>query len=237
MCMEAGQAHKQTNAFKPFNTLQSRPPLQGAGASSTVFKGFQFAENRFVAVKKINVLDRDTRHQVGAQMSHARSLPHVCTTRNRTEQSSSTPLAHHPDPPPQMMNDVKALCDARAVPGLVSFAGAYHMPDTGQIAIVLEYMDGGSLQVGRAQGGLGLGLVPRQRVARPPPVACTAAAPRVACVLLGQGAGRVLGGAGDEDPGRSGFWLMVQGGGGVAHRKLHAWFELSLAHKDWCQQG
>lgn len=41
----------------------------------------------------------------------------------------------------------QALCDARAVPGLIAFAGAYHLPDSGQIAIVLEYMDGGSLQV------------------------------------------------------------------------------------------
>lgn len=41
----------------------------------------------------------------------------------------------------------QALCDSRAVPGLIAFAGAYHMPDSGQIAIILEYMDGGSLQV------------------------------------------------------------------------------------------
>ena len=32
-----------------------------------------------------------------------------------------------------MMNDVKALCDARAVPNLVSFCGAYHVPDGGQV--------------------------------------------------------------------------------------------------------
>jgi len=43
---------------------------------------------------------------------------------------------------------LQALCDVRAVPGLIAFAGAYHMPDSGQIAIILEYMDGGSLQVG-----------------------------------------------------------------------------------------
>jgi hypothetical protein len=30
----------------------------GAGASSVVFKGFLFRENRFVAVKKINVFER-----------------------------------------------------------------------------------------------------------------------------------------------------------------------------------
>jgi serine/threonine protein kinase len=46
----------------------------------------------------------------------------------------------------QMLNDLKALCDApNNVPGLVSFYGAYHVPESGQISIVLEYVDGGSL--------------------------------------------------------------------------------------------
>ncbi len=45
-----------------------------------------------------------------------------------------------------MLNDLKALCDAPTkVPGLVSFYGAYHVPESGQISIVLEYVDGGSL--------------------------------------------------------------------------------------------
>lgn len=36
----------------------------------------------------------------------------------------------------QMLNDVKALCDAQTVPGLVSFCGAYHIPESGQVCIV-----------------------------------------------------------------------------------------------------
>ncbi|KXZ43451.1 hypothetical protein GPECTOR_90g538 [Gonium pectorale] len=80
----------------------------GQGASSIVHKGFFTQKNKFVAVKKINVFERETRHQ--------------------------------------MLNDLKALCDsANAVPGLVSFYGAYHVPESGQISIVLEYVDGGSL--------------------------------------------------------------------------------------------
>nr|ADI46833.1 MAPKK1f [Volvox carteri f. nagariensis] len=80
----------------------------GQGASSIVYKGFLVRENKFVAVKKINVFERETRHQ--------------------------------------MINDLKALCDAPSnVPGLVSFYGAYHVPESGQISIVLEYVDGGSL--------------------------------------------------------------------------------------------
>lgn len=45
----------------------------------------------------------------------------------------------------QLMNDIKALCHAPNVPGLIRFYGAYHAADKGQIAVVLEYMDGGSL--------------------------------------------------------------------------------------------
>lgn len=45
----------------------------------------------------------------------------------------------------QLMNDIKALCNAPNVPGLIRFFGAYHAADKGQIAVALEYMDGGSL--------------------------------------------------------------------------------------------
>eukprot|EP00887_Chlorella_sp_A99_P007812 scaffold20.g7812.t1 len=45
----------------------------------------------------------------------------------------------------QLMNDIKALCNAPPTEGLIRFYGAYHAADRGQIAVVLEYMDGGSL--------------------------------------------------------------------------------------------
>ena len=45
----------------------------------------------------------------------------------------------------QLLNDIKALCHAPNVPGLIRFYGAFHAADKGQIAVVLEYMDGGSL--------------------------------------------------------------------------------------------
>ncbi|GMH43689.1 hypothetical protein BSKO_11611 [Bryopsis sp. KO-2023] len=79
----------------------------GDGASSVVHKGFIAKKNEFVAIKRMNVFDRETRHQ--------------------------------------LMNDLKALCDAPATPELVKFHGAYHDSDAGQISIVLDYMDGGSL--------------------------------------------------------------------------------------------
>lgn len=79
----------------------------GSGASGVVQKAFLPRESRFVAVKKISVLERDKRHQ--------------------------------------LMNDIKALCNAPVMDGLIRFFGAYHSADRGQIAVVLEYMDGGSL--------------------------------------------------------------------------------------------
>lgn len=36
----------------------------------------------------------------------------------------------------QMMNDVRALCDAPCVPGLIDFVGAYHDPENGQVSDV-----------------------------------------------------------------------------------------------------
>lgn len=37
------------------------------------------------------------------------------------------------------------LCEAPCYQGLVEFYGAFYTPDSGQISIALEYMDGGSL--------------------------------------------------------------------------------------------
>lgn len=40
----------------------------GSGASGVVQKAFLPRESRFVAIKKISVLERDKRHQVGAAL-------------------------------------------------------------------------------------------------------------------------------------------------------------------------
>ncbi|WVZ64703.1 hypothetical protein U9M48_014187 [Paspalum notatum var. saurae] len=44
-----------------------------------------------------------------------------------------------------ILNEMRTLCEACCYPGLVEFQGAFYMPDSGQISIALEYMDGGSL--------------------------------------------------------------------------------------------
>lgn len=45
----------------------------------------------------------------------------------------------------QMLNELKALIDTPEAPGLVAFLGAFYMPENGEISLVLEYMEGGSL--------------------------------------------------------------------------------------------
>lgn len=45
----------------------------------------------------------------------------------------------------QLLTEIRTLCEAPCHEGLVDFHGAFYSPDSGQISIALEYMDGGSL--------------------------------------------------------------------------------------------
>eukprot|EP00897_Mesotaenium_endlicherianum_P001804 jgi/Mesen1/1651/ME000135S00643 len=49
----------------------------------------------------------------------------------------------------QLLTEIRTLCEAprgqQGAKGLVEFYGAFYSPDSGQISIALEYMDGGSL--------------------------------------------------------------------------------------------
>lgn len=45
----------------------------------------------------------------------------------------------------QLLTEIRTLCEAPCHEGLVDFHGAFYSPDSGQISIALEYMNGGSL--------------------------------------------------------------------------------------------
>ncbi|XP_072959840.1 mitogen-activated protein kinase kinase 3 isoform X1 [Typha angustifolia] len=79
----------------------------GCGASSVVQRAIYIPIHRVLALKKINVFEKDKRQQ--------------------------------------LLNEIRTLCEASCYPGLVEFHGAFYAPDSGQISIALEYMDGGSL--------------------------------------------------------------------------------------------
>ncbi|KAH7284485.1 hypothetical protein KP509_34G056300 [Ceratopteris richardii] len=79
----------------------------GWGASSVVRKAIHIPTHRILALKKINIFEKDKRQQ--------------------------------------LLNEIRTLCEAPRAQGLVEFNGAFYTPDSGQISIALEYMDGGSL--------------------------------------------------------------------------------------------
>ncbi|KAL8110061.1 hypothetical protein AgCh_025970 [Apium graveolens] len=79
----------------------------GSGASSVVQRAIHIPMHRIIALKKINIFEKEKRQQ--------------------------------------LLTEIRTLCEAPCYQGLVEFYGAFYTPDSGQISIALEYMDGGSL--------------------------------------------------------------------------------------------
>ncbi|WCJ41430.1 mitogen-activated protein kinase kinase 3 [Euphorbia peplus] len=79
----------------------------GSGASSVVRRAIHIPAHRILALKKINIFEKEKRQQ--------------------------------------LLTEIRTLCEAPCYEGLVEFHGAFYTPDSGQISIALEYMDGGSL--------------------------------------------------------------------------------------------
>lgn len=79
----------------------------GSGASSVVQRAIHIPTHRILALKKINIFEKEKRQQ--------------------------------------LLTEIRMLCEAPCYQGLVEFHGAFYTPDSGQISIALEYMDGGSL--------------------------------------------------------------------------------------------
>ncbi|CAN6574999.1 unnamed protein product [Malus baccata var. baccata] len=79
----------------------------GSGASSVVQRAIHIPTHRILALKKINIFEKEKRQQ--------------------------------------LLTEIRTLCEAPCYQGLVEFHGAFYTPDSGQISIALEYMDGGSL--------------------------------------------------------------------------------------------
>lgn len=79
----------------------------GSGASSIVQRAIHIPTHRILALKKINIFEKEKRQQ--------------------------------------LLTEIRTLCEAPCYQGLVEFYGAFYIPDSGQISIALEYMDGGSL--------------------------------------------------------------------------------------------
>ncbi|KAJ4886714.1 mitogen-activated protein kinase kinase 3-like [Raphanus sativus] len=79
----------------------------GSGASSVVQRAIHIPKHRLLALKRINISEREKRQQ--------------------------------------LLTEIRTMCEAPCHEGLVDFHRAFYSPDSGQISIALEYMDGGSL--------------------------------------------------------------------------------------------
>lgn len=135
----------------------------GCGASSVVQRAIHIPVHRILALKKINIFEkvhilasaasfffffleqkgqgkkkeRNSHLKKKSSLSKISCITSFCnlkyfllTTKEKRQ---------------QLLNEIRTLCEAPCYQGLVEFHGAFYTPDSGQISIALEYMDGGSL--------------------------------------------------------------------------------------------
>lgn len=98
----------------------------GHGAGGKVYKALYMPTFRLVAVKVIRVYDQKKRHQMVRELKslYVNFVPLATATFGSTSDSTT-----------------QAACEE-----LVVFYDAYTNPEVGSVSIVLEYMDGGSLE-------------------------------------------------------------------------------------------
>ncbi|KAL3664922.1 hypothetical protein V7S43_010099 [Phytophthora oleae] len=101
----------------------------GHGAGGKVYKALYMPTFRLVAVKVIRVYDQKKRHQMVRELKslYVNFVPLATATFPSTGAATSSAA--------------QAACDE-----LVVFYDAYTNPEVGSVSIVLEYMDGGSLE-------------------------------------------------------------------------------------------
>lgn len=104
-----GIVHDNNRSEQAFRCSSSEMHVFGAigcGSSSIVYKAIHITIHRILALKRINVFEKEKRQQ--------------------------------------LLNEIRTLCEAPCFQGLVEFHGAFYTPDSGNISIALEYVDGGS---------------------------------------------------------------------------------------------
>ncbi|POM61390.1 Serine/threonine protein Kinase [Phytophthora palmivora] len=101
----------------------------GHGAGGKVYKALYMPTFRLVAVKVIRVYDQQKRHQMVRELKslYVNFVPLATATFPSTSAATSSAA--------------QAACEE-----LVVFYDAYTNPEVGSVSIILEYMDGGSLE-------------------------------------------------------------------------------------------
>ena len=118
----------------------------GAGAASQVWKALDLSSMRLVALKEMLVHDESKRRQIGAELRVLYQNLSDSQARNRSSDRDRGP-APAPSAP--------SAPSAHGSKTLIEFHDAFAVRDEAKVCLMVEYMDGGSLQDIVDAGGCG----------------------------------------------------------------------------------
>lgn len=114
----------------------------GRGAGGTVYLGCYIPHLKFIAVKQLLVYNDDDRRMITRELHalHSNLVPIDEDSRGHVSGKVLKWLFHHH----------QNIGQVHPCKYIVSFYGAYALPDKPQVSCVMEYMNAGSLQVRRS---------------------------------------------------------------------------------------
>jgi len=115
----------------------------GAGASGIVYKALDLVDMRLVALKMIPMFERAKRRQMVRELSALFQM----LRQKREEEESRVDTTVPPAAIPETNETIRpTFCKKRQNEFIVDFYDAFSNIDEGGVALMMEYMDGGSLQ-------------------------------------------------------------------------------------------
>ena len=117
----------------------------GQGASSIVYKALDLSEMRLVAVKMISVFDRAKRRQMVRELS---ALFQMLRSQRKPVLQHNFSVVSNTISMIKMTSGISEAPDGTSAvsPCIVEFYDAFSNLEDGGVALMMEYMDGGSLQ-------------------------------------------------------------------------------------------
>ena len=116
----------------------------GSGASSIVYKALDIASMRLVALKTINLYERSKRRQMVRELN---TLFQMLRDKKNEVKKARSALSPETDTDDNKNNPILEKLPSKSPDDyIVDFFDAFSNLDEGGVALMMEYMDGGSLQ-------------------------------------------------------------------------------------------